>query len=1448
MAVVATLLVRVAANLTELDKSFTELERSADRVAKSWAKLGGQLQGIGSKLTTGITLPIAALGIAAGKSAMDFDSAMRGVQAAVQPTTAELDELKAAAVEWGQKTQFSATEAAQALGELGKAGVKSSDAVALLPSVLNLATVGEMDLAEAAATTTDTLAQFNLKTKDAGRVNDVLAAGAQKSTTSVKELRNALVQVGSVASGFGMGIEETTGALAAFANIGLKGEKAGTALKNMFTAIVNPMKGMTDVLGELGLKTLASADGTVHLAEVVEKLGNAGASNAQIVRAFGEVAGPGMVALVNKGAGSIRELTVEMEKSGGTADRVAKTLLSGLGGAWESMTGAIETASISIGTILAPALEMAAGLVGDLAGFVSSTLVPAFEALPSPLKIVTGGFVALLAAAGPLVYLAGTMAQSWSGLVGLFAKSAGAAGDLAGATGKLTLAMQAESVGATIATAATTAFASVVAFVTSPITLTVAAIAALVLGLRYLTGSWEGVLKVLSLGALDFATVEGVFADLKTIADELGGALSSLGTILDRELGPVLASVQTLARNLGLAFQDPMASGVRDLNGAANEAANGGLGRLLQILGQIAVAPAWGVLDRGVGIMNRAAEGAKNVGGWFRYFAGTGEYAADATTAATASFRDFVAASSGVQGTLEAAGLASGVFGDEMGRLAVGGGAVVRSLADVTAASGRHASAAAASGEATKKAAAEAKKAAEEYQKLRDALTGKDVIARASELTRVLADLTVAGLKPSAAGMKQVSDALDDAADVIRSQSRKVPDWMGTIWAAMQPPTAVVDDLRNWGDLFGRSIARVIPTLKHNLAPMQQALVQAFQIPDPNLGAQVAKFLRGAALKDQITRWGADLQVQVTGILSSMFTGQTGFAEGFRSMFNGLQTFAGSIMNSFMRDFQQQIAKAFEGGSFDLGELFGGEKNKAAGAAAGAAVGLTVGLAFGKAFGKTTGALVGAGSGAAMGAVYGGWVGAGVGAAVGAISGYLGGLTQEKAQRAALENAKSQLVATFGSAEKLGEAATQAGISFHALFDTRDPEAFTRQLNFMNEALARNKLAVENMAKAFDRTTQAGTLLSQVDLSRMALNLGQLPTAPTRETNRGPLPGSQEATFAFLQAQQNAALQGLDAFLSTAKIKTQAGATAISASLAGIYQTLLEGGASPTQAFAQMEPVVAKLQAQLAASGLAATTAFGPLAALAKLSADEVGGPLMDAMAGLAQGLTSTANLGLLNQESFHGFAQEILAGYQGMEALGQGGEVALAGARDGIQRLYELSKDFGYKLEADEQAMVDFGIASGTVGDQFRAPADRMAVAIEALVDRMEKFLLKFEEIAPAATDASRAIERTLGDVKVPPIDVPFRPRWEEDYPGGGTAPPRAPSSTMAIPALAKGAIVSRPTVALIGESGPEAVVPLSKDFGATTDVTLMLDSEVLTRAVLRKQPRIMRAYGAAR
>jgi hypothetical protein len=47
-------------------------------------------------------------------------------------------------------------------------------------------------------------------------------------------------------------------------------------------------------------------------------------------------------------------------------------------------------------------------------------------------------------------------------------------------------------------------------------------------------------------------------------------------------------------------------------------------------------------------------------------------------------------------------------------------------------------------------------------------------------------------------------------------------------------------------------------------------------------------------------------------------------------------------------------------------------------------------------------------------------------------------------------------------------------------------------------------------------------------------------------------------------------------------------------------------------------------------------------------------------------------------------------------------------------------------------------------------------------------------------------------------------------------------------IPKLAKGGIVDRPTLAMLGEAGPEAVVPLGRGGGAGMTVNLVINGDI--------------------
>ena len=77
--------------------------------------------------------------------------------------------------------------------------------------------------------------------------------------------------------------------------------------------------------------------------------------------------------------------------------------------------------------------------------------------------------------------------------------------------------------------------------------------------------------------------------------------------------------------------------------------------------------------------------------------------------------------------------------------------------------------------------------------------------------------------------------------------------------------------------------------------------------------------------------------------------------------------------------------------------------------------------------------------------------------------------------------------------------------------------------------------------------------------------------------------------------------------------------------------------------------------------------------------------------------------------------------------------------------------------------------------------------------------------------------------------------PDW---VPGIGGKRFTAPKLPEGIPALAKGGIVNKPTLALIGEAGPEAVVPLNgrnTPGGINITVNGALDPEGVARSIER-------------
>lgn len=249
-----------------LDKEIDDLSRGTENATKSVKEMGTQLQDVGGRMQSsgsdiatsfGAATAVIGGGLAvAAKKAMDFESQMSSVKSVMAPDEVKEfgGELEKLAVTMGAKTKYSATEAAQGIEELVKAGVSVKDVMnGGLDGALSLATAGELDLASAAEIASTALNAFKKDNLSVSKAADILAGAANASATNVEELRYGLSMVSAVASGVGLTFKDTSTALAVFAQNGLKGSDAGTSLKTMLLNLQPSTKDQYEQFASLGL-------------------------------------------------------------------------------------------------------------------------------------------------------------------------------------------------------------------------------------------------------------------------------------------------------------------------------------------------------------------------------------------------------------------------------------------------------------------------------------------------------------------------------------------------------------------------------------------------------------------------------------------------------------------------------------------------------------------------------------------------------------------------------------------------------------------------------------------------------------------------------------------------------------------------------------------------------------------------------------------------------------------------------------------------------------------------------------------------------------------------------------------------------------------------------------------------------------------------------------------
>jgi TP901 family phage tail tape measure protein len=340
-----------AASTTALGRATAAARTMGATVATSAGRAEGTLRGT----RTASLLLVAAFGAAVYASSK-FESAMSRVKAATQAGGAELGKLRAAAIQAGSSTQYSATQSADAITELAKAGVSTADILGgALRGTLALAAAGDMDVADSAVVAAKAMNSFGLQGKDMAHIADVIAAAAGKSATDVHGMSLAFAQSSLLAHQTGLSLEQTAGALALFAQNGLVGSDAGTSLKTMLMRLTPQSDQARGVMDELGFSAYDAAGNFVGLSETARRMQKSfgtltpEARNAAMGVIFGSDAIRAATIVSQAGAAGIDTWT-KAANDQGYASKYAATQADNLAGDLEKLKSSMETALIQSGT------------------------------------------------------------------------------------------------------------------------------------------------------------------------------------------------------------------------------------------------------------------------------------------------------------------------------------------------------------------------------------------------------------------------------------------------------------------------------------------------------------------------------------------------------------------------------------------------------------------------------------------------------------------------------------------------------------------------------------------------------------------------------------------------------------------------------------------------------------------------------------------------------------------------------------------------------------------------------------------------------------------------------------------------------------------------------------------------------------------------------------------
>lgn len=430
----------------KLDKSLQTSVSSAQKMLGSLGKgglssaltgIGNAMESTGKALTTGVTMPVIALGATSVKEFGSVDKSMKLVQATMGSTDAQAKQLESTMKKAAANSVFGMQDAADATLNFARQGFNAKQAGDMLTPALNLAAGTATDLSVVTGGLGNALKMFGKDSNYAATAADILSTAQAQANTTVTDLFDAMATAGPICSSVGWSMSDLAAITDIFGDAGISGAEGATALKTGLARLASPAKDGATWIKKLGLEIFNSDGSMKSMVDVQKQLHDSfqGLTSQEQMSAAAAIFGKNQMAkwmtLINASPDQVQKYASSLEGAAGSSQKMADALLSGMGGSLEKLNSSFDVMKYTVGGI---ASEVLKPFVDNLTG-----LIDKFNNLDPSMQKNIVKWVGIAAAAGPVLLIGGRLFKMAGSLVGTFGK----VGKAIGSIGKKTKGMSA---------------------------------------------------------------------------------------------------------------------------------------------------------------------------------------------------------------------------------------------------------------------------------------------------------------------------------------------------------------------------------------------------------------------------------------------------------------------------------------------------------------------------------------------------------------------------------------------------------------------------------------------------------------------------------------------------------------------------------------------------------------------------------------------------------------------------------------------------------------------------------------------------------------------------------------------------------------------------------------------------------------------------------------------